>query len=142
MAFKSPGSNARQRPLIRIRQDHGQRLIAELASAFQHAEQVRQVPDGAPPLAPPDGTFLEVELSPQAGPTTLERTREKTRQGTVTFTEQGARRTALFVPDDKRFNDKARYALIVSLETPEAEIDLYTPIEAAIPTLIDVEIEG
>ncbi|TKV43473.1 MULTISPECIES: S8 family peptidase [Sphingobium] len=102
VAFKSPGSNARQRPLIRIRADHGQRLIAELASAFQHAEQARQMPDGAPPLPPPDGTFLEVELSPQAGPTTLERTREKTRQGAVTFTEQGARRIALFVPDDMR----------------------------------------
>jgi|TARA_R100001244_G_scaffold125742_1_gene95906 hypothetical protein len=41
----------------------------------------------------------------------------------------------------KRFDDKARYALIVSLETPDVEIDLYTPIEAMVPTLIPVGVE-
>ncbi|MBD3729290.1 MAG: S8 family peptidase [Sphingomonadales bacterium] len=38
-----------------------------------------------------------------------------------------------------RYNDKARYALIVSIETPEAEVDLYSPIEALIPTAIEIE---
>ena len=38
-----------------------------------------------------------------------------------------------------RYNDKARYALIVSIETPDAEVDLYSPIEALIPTAIEIE---
>lgn len=38
-----------------------------------------------------------------------------------------------------RFEGKARYALIVSLETPDNEIDLYTPIEALVPTLIPIK---
>lgn len=110
--FKSPGSSARQRALDRIRADHGQRLVTELATAFARAEESQK----APVIAVADldfsgGTFLEVELHPSAGPTTLERTREKTRQGAVTITEDGARRIALFVPDDMRdtlesiFND-------------------------------------
>jgi hypothetical protein len=41
----------------------------------------------------------------------------------------------------KRFDSEARYALVVSVETPDAEIDLYTPIEAIIPTLIPIAIE-
>ena len=40
----------------------------------------------------------------------------------------------------RRFDSKARYALVVSIETPEAEIDLYTPIEALIPTLVQVDV--
>lgn len=40
----------------------------------------------------------------------------------------------------RRYDSKARYALIVSLETPDAEIDLYTPIEALIPTLVPIAI--
>ena len=39
-----------------------------------------------------------------------------------------------------RFNSKARYALIISIETPEAEIDLYTPIATFIPTLLPIDI--
>lgn len=39
-----------------------------------------------------------------------------------------------------RFNSKARYALIISIETPEAEIDLYTPIATLIPTLLPIDI--
>jgi Subtilase family len=39
-----------------------------------------------------------------------------------------------------RFNSKARYALVISVETPESEIDLRTPIEAMIPTLVQVDV--
>ncbi len=100
--YKSPGSNARQRTLQRIREEHGRRLVGELNAALQFADQRREVldlPDGAPP---PDGVYLEVELAPGVGPTTLERKRERTRQGAVTVTANGARRIALFVPDDTR----------------------------------------
>lgn len=38
-----------------------------------------------------------------------------------------------------RFNAKARYALVVSIETPETEVDLYTPIAATIATIVEVE---
>ncbi|MCO6388720.1 S8 family peptidase [Aliihoeflea sp. 40Bstr573] len=100
--YKSPGSNARQRTLQRIREEHGRRLVGELNAALQFTDQRREVldlPDGAPP---PDGVYLEVELAPGVGPTTLERKRERTRQGAVTVTANGARRIALFVPDDTR----------------------------------------
>ncbi len=40
-----------------------------------------------------------------------------------------------------RVESKARYALVITIETPDAEIDLYTPIEALIPTLIPVGVE-
>jgi Subtilase family len=43
-------------------------------------------------------------------------------------------------PALERYDSKARYALVVSIETPDAEIDLYTPIENVIPTMIPVEI--
>jgi len=35
----------------------------------------------------------------------------------------------------------ARYALVVSLETDDAEIDLYTPIENQVTTEIETEVE-
>lgn len=102
-SFKSPGSNARLQPLLRIRDDHGRRLVAELNAAFERADEVQRAPLAAvPDLPAPEGMFLEIELHPSVGPTTLERSREKTRQGAVTFTEGGARRIALFVPDDAR----------------------------------------
>jgi len=43
----------------------------------------------------------------------------------------------------RRYNDKVRYSLIVSISTPEVEIDLYTPIITQIQTVIapTVEIE-
>jgi hypothetical protein len=40
----------------------------------------------------------------------------------------------------RRYNSKARYALVVSIETPDTEVDLYTPIEALIPTLIPITV--
>ncbi len=100
--YKSPGSNARQRTLQRIREEHGRQIFAELGSAFDLADRGRQaleLPGGVPP---PDGVYLEVELAPSVGPTTLEKKREGTRQGAVTISATGARRIALFVPDDCR----------------------------------------
>jgi hypothetical protein len=38
-----------------------------------------------------------------------------------------------------RFNSKTRYALVVSIETPDAEVDLYTPIETLVPVSVQVE---
>jgi hypothetical protein len=53
-------------------------------------------------LEAPGGVFLEVELSPLAGPQILERKTEKTRQSAETVSPEGVRRLALFVPDDAR----------------------------------------
>lgn len=100
--YKSPGSNARQRPLQRIREEHGQRIVGELESAFEASDLGREdlgAPEGTPAS---DGVYLEVELAPSVGPTTLEKKREGTRQGAVTLSETGARRIALFVPDETR----------------------------------------
>ena len=40
----------------------------------------------------------------------------------------------------KRWDHKARYSLIVSLHTPEQEIDIYTPVSVAIKTPIKIKI--
>ncbi|MCB1359548.1 MAG: hypothetical protein KDK53_24555, partial [Maritimibacter sp.] len=100
--YKSPGSNARQRSLQRIREEHGRRVVGELDAAFQSADRGREALDLPDGTSPPDGIYLEVELAPGVGPTTLERKREGTRQGAVTVTANGIRRIALFVPDDTR----------------------------------------
>ena len=101
--YKSPATNGRQSPLQRIRDDHGRRLAAELRTAFDRADASQSGPVQAiPDLDPIGGIYLEVELSPQAGAQILERKSEKTRQSAEILTEEGARRVALFVPDDAR----------------------------------------
>jgi hypothetical protein len=101
--YKSPGSNARQRPLQRIRDDHGRRLAAELRTAFDRADASQTAPLHAiADLEQAGGIFLEVELSPQAGAQILERRREKTRQSAEVVSDDGVRTVALFVPDDAR----------------------------------------
>lgn len=102
-AFKSPGSNARQRALNRVRADHGLRLIAEIGNAFAEAEAgQRGLPDQPAGLEPAGGVFIEVELNRGTGATNLERQREGTRQAAEIVDENGVRRIALFVPDDMR----------------------------------------
>ena len=101
--FKSPGSNARQRALNRIRTDHGLRLIAELGGAFAAAEAgQRDLPGQPAELEVAAGVFVEVELNRAAGAANLERQREGTRQAAEIIDENGARRIALFVPDEMR----------------------------------------
>ncbi|MFN7882543.1 MAG: peptidase S8 family protein, partial [bacterium] len=102
-AFKSPGSNARQRVLNRVRADHGLRLITEIGNAFAEAEAgQRGLPEQPVDLETAGGVFIEVELNPAAGATNLERRREGTRQAAEIVDENGVRRIALFVPDDMR----------------------------------------
>jgi len=102
-AFKSPGSNARQRALNRVRADHGLRLIAEIGNAFAEAEAgQRGLPEQPVDLETAGGVFIEVELNQVAGATNLERQREGTRQAAEIVDENGVRRIALFVPDDMR----------------------------------------
>lgn len=43
-------------------------------------------------------------------------------------------------PHLKRWDHKGRYSLIVSLHTPEQEIDIYTPVSVAIKTPIKIKI--
>ncbi len=101
--YKSPATNGRQSPLQRIRDDHGRRLAAELRTAFDRADASQSAPiQDIPELDLVGGVYLEIELSPQAGAQTLERKREKTRQSAEVVTAEGARRVALFVPDDAR----------------------------------------
>ncbi|MDO7837152.1 S8 family peptidase [Sphingobium sp. HBC34] len=40
-----------------------------------------------------------------------------------------------------RYDQEARYSLVVSLETPTVEVDLYTPVATLVPVLVDVPIE-
>lgn len=105
--YKSPGNNGRQSPLQRIRGDHGQRLAAELRTAFDRADASQTSLHGIADLEPIGGVFLEVELNSQAGAQILERRSEKTRQSAEVVSEEGMRRVALFVPDDARETLKA-----------------------------------
>ena len=101
--YKSPGVNGRQSRLQRIREDHGRRLSAELRTAFDRADAAQTVPvQEIVDLEPLGGIFLEIELNSQAGAQILEKKREKTRQSAEVVSEDGARRIALFVPDDAR----------------------------------------
>ena len=38
----------------------------------------------------------------------------------------------------KKWNKKARYSLIISIETPEVEVDLYTPIANKLKIPIEI----
>jgi hypothetical protein len=43
-------------------------------------------------------------------------------------------------PRHERYERSARYALLVSIETDEQEVDLYAPVEAAITARVAVEV--
>ena len=45
------------------------------------------------------------------------------------------------IPRHKRWGNQARYSLIVTIKTPETEIDLYTPVANMISTPVAIEIE-
>jgi hypothetical protein len=44
-------------------------------------------------------------------------------------------------PQLERGNDKVRYALLVSVKTPQTEVDLYTPIANAVGVTVEIETE-
>ena len=41
----------------------------------------------------------------------------------------------------KRWDQIARYSLIVTIQVPEIDVDIYTPVSNLIPTEIETEIE-
>lgn len=99
--FRSPKSPPRVN-LGRNRRQHGRRILAELESAFDAADEERENRDRSDWTAPSEGIYLEVEVSPNASLQNLERKTEGTRQGAVTIDENGAQRVALFVKDETR----------------------------------------
>lgn len=93
-------STARTKRIERIRDLHGPLLIEDYERAFNHAvhrrEQIAEVPE------PLQEVVLEIELSSQAKPARLDRSREKSRQGAVHVGPDSVQRVVLIVPDNKR----------------------------------------
>ena len=100
-SYKSDNSNVRSKTIVRVREEHGPRLIEEYRAAFDAALADRpQGEDGAPT---PDSVVLEVELAPTAGVKDIYRKTEKTRQGANRIDPvTGAQKIAFIVPDAKR----------------------------------------
>lgn len=98
--FKSPGSTARGGRLTRIREEHGAQLAAELAHAFTVADAQKPTIEG---IESPNGSYIEIELPPAAGPAKLERRTDGVRQGADLIDPNTKKQiVALFVPDDAR----------------------------------------
>ena len=91
---------------MRIREEHGAKLLAELEAAFSAADVQRAVEADVPRM---DGGYVEVELRPGTNPAVLERKREGIRPG-ATKDEGDISTVALYVPDH------ARAALVDILE--------------------------
>lgn len=93
-------SMVRTRRIERIRDEHGPLLIEDYERAFNHAvnrrEQIAEVP------CPLHEVVLEIELSRQAKPARLDRSKEKSRQGAVRVGPDGVQKVVLIVPDKKR----------------------------------------
>lgn len=83
---------------MRIREEHGARLLRELDAAFVAADQLRVQDERLPPSS---GSYIEVELRRGTDPGVLERKREGIRPRAVKDSDN-ARSVALFVPDRSR----------------------------------------
>ena len=104
-AYKSPGGGGSSRELLRVRDEHGQKLIAQLEEAFSAADERRvEIEQDHEDLEFENGSFLEIELGNNAPASALnqERTSEGTRQSAVKISPEGIRTVTLFVPDDAR----------------------------------------
>ncbi|PIO42666.1 S8 family peptidase [Phyllobacterium zundukense] len=83
---------------VRIREEHGAKLLNELNTAFEAADSARVVDDRLPP---PQGSYVEVELRRGTNPDVL----AKKRQGikpTAVKDDAAGRTVALYVPDHAR----------------------------------------
>jgi len=83
----------------RIREEHGARLQAQLAAAFQGADRSRPDDDR---LDPSEGVYLEVELARGSKSDELERKKPGIKPGAVQLEENDAVTVALYVPDGAR----------------------------------------
>lgn len=83
---------------VRIREEHGAKLLRELDAAFVAADQLRIRDERLPPAG---GSYIEVELRRGSDPYKLERKGEGIRPRAVKETSAG-RSVALFVPDHAR----------------------------------------
>lgn len=91
---------------IRIREEHGARLLNELNAALVAIDQVKVVDPRLPPV---EGGYLEVELRRGTSPDVLQRKRDGIKPG-ASKEEENSRVVGLFVPDH------ARAALLSILE--------------------------
>ncbi|MEQ1520983.1 MAG: S8 family peptidase [Aestuariivirga sp.] len=83
---------------VRIRDEHGTRLLNELNAAFEAADAIRVVDERLPPS---DGSYVEVELRRGANPDGLARKRQGIKPAAVKDSPDG-RTVALYVPDHAR----------------------------------------
>lgn len=90
---QSGGSSA-----VRIREEHGAKLLAELDAAFAAADASRIIDERLPPAT---GSYIEVELKRGSDPYKLERKTDGIRPRAVQDNAAG-RSVALFVPEHSR----------------------------------------
>lgn len=113
----------------------------ETAANF-HKRNNKEMADGSPPVSDPDDGWMFGPKSISAGSLHMD-----IWEGAAV--ELSARNLLYVRPVSGwwrerdalgRYDSKARYALVASIETPAAEVDLYTPIEALIPTLVPIAV--
>lgn len=97
--YQAPRENRGGGSASRVRAAHGQRLQAELATAFQASDAALPTDDR---LDPPLGIYLEVELRRGDKADILERKTDGILPGATTTEENKNSRVALFVPNDAR----------------------------------------
>ncbi|MCA1401486.1 S8 family peptidase [Bradyrhizobium sp. BRP56] len=84
---------------VRIREEHGRRLQAELDAAFKLAEKLRPKDDR---LSAPTTSIIEVELRRGADPETLDRKKADIRSSAAKANDRDDRTVAVFVPDGSK----------------------------------------
>src|SRR6266436_10337417 len=87
------GEGLRNASAVRIRDEHGKRLQNELHVALKAADETRPTDER---LAPPTGTFLEVELRRGTPADTLDMKTKGIRTGAAKANEINARTIALY----------------------------------------------
>lgn len=98
--YQAPRENWGGDRTPRGREEHGRKLQAELAAAFQVLDAARS---RDAKLEPPSGTYIEVELRPGSkADDVLERVNDGVLPGATRLAQDSAQKIALFVPDAAR----------------------------------------
>lgn len=98
--YKAPRRNMGGGSALRVREEHGARILMEMRAAFAESDAIRPQDQRVESVP---GTFVEVELRRGTNPeTTLDRNRDGVRTGAVQKTENDDLKAVLFVPDGAR----------------------------------------
>jgi len=96
--YQAPKENRGGGSAVRIREEHGARLQAQLATAYEAADALRQTAD----IGEPAGVLLEVELRRGEKPDVLERKSDGITPGAVRTDAESPTTIGLLVPEGAR----------------------------------------